>query len=133
MSQLLDAAFGKSPGMTLTRGLSYWSANPMSVIPISTANDGATITFDLSLSSWWQVTLGGNRTLALSNVQVGQQFSIILIQGSGGQTVTWFSSIKWPSGSAPTLSSSAAAIDIFTIKCYGTATYYGFTVGQAMA
>ena len=101
---------------------------------ITADTDGSTITFNLSTSDWHSVTLGGNRTLALSNATIGQQFSVILTQdGSGSRTVTWFATIKWPAGTAPTLSTAAGAIDVFTFKCYGSGTYYGFTPGQAMA
>jgi hypothetical protein len=48
------------------------------VSPITADADGSTITFDLSVSDWHTVTLGGNRTLALANPTVGQQFAIIL-------------------------------------------------------
>jgi hypothetical protein len=101
---------------------------------ITTDTDGSTVTFDLSVSDWHQLTLGGNRTLALANATTGQQFTLILIQdGTGSRTVTWFSTIKWPGGTAPTLTTTAGGIDVFTFKCYGSATFYGFTPGQAMA
>jgi hypothetical protein len=54
--------------------------------------DGATITFDLT-NNIHEVILGGNRTLAISNISVGQFFKIDLIQdGTGSRTVTWFAS-----------------------------------------
>src|SRR3990167_3274684 len=69
---------------------------------IVTATDGATVTFVLSDGNIQTVTLGGNRTLALSNVSTGQVFVLRLVQdGSGSRTVTFFSTIKWPGGSAP--------------------------------
>lgn len=101
---------------------------------ITSDTDGSTITFNLSTSDWHTVTLGGNRTLAVSNPTVGQQFSIILVQdGSGSRTVTWFSTVKWPGGTVPTLSTAAGAIDVFTFKCVSSGNYYGFVIGQAMA
>lgn len=93
-------------------------------------SDGATITFDIATSDKHRVTLGGNRTLALSNVKVGDAFVIRLLQdGTGGRTVTWFSTIKWANGVAPTLSGIDKA-DVFGFICTGTNTYDGFVIGQ---
>jgi hypothetical protein len=59
---------------------------------IVTATNGTTITFDLSQGDIQQVTLGGNRTLAISNYSQGQCFILHLRQDStGSRTVTWFS------------------------------------------
>jgi hypothetical protein len=96
---------------------------------ITTDSDGATVTFDLS-TSLHQVTLGGNRTLALSNETVGQTFVIRLIQdGTGSRTVTWFTTIKWAGGSAPTLTTTAAKTDVFGFICTSAGNYDGFVIG----
>lgn len=96
--------------------------------------DGATVTFDLSdktKGSWRYVTLGGNRTLALSNVSVGQRFVIELIQdGTGSRTVTWFSGISWPANVVPTLTTTASKRDVFCFICTASNTYLGFIAGQ---
>lgn len=98
--------------------------------PITADTDGATITFDLSVTDWHSVTLGGNRTLAVANVGTGQQFSLVLVQdGTGSRTVTWFSGIKWAGGSAPTLTTTAGKADIVTLKQYAANSYYGFVAG----
>lgn len=77
-------------------------------------SDSATITFDLSERKIWTVELGGNRTLALSNVTLNVPFVIRLVQGgAGSRTVTWWSGIKWPSNTAPTLSTASGSIDVF--------------------
>lgn len=99
--------------------------------PITSDTDGATITFDMSVSDWHAVTLGGNRTLAVAGVTVGQQFSLILEQdATGSRTVTWFSGIRWAGGSAPTLTTTASKWDIFTFKCVSAGVYLGFVAGQ---
>lgn len=100
---------------------------------VGSETDGATITFDLSSTTKTNlrtVTLGGNRTLALSNPTVGQVFIIRLVQdGTGGRTVTWWSTIKWPGGSAPTLSTGANRVDVFGFICTSTGNYDGFFLG----
>jgi hypothetical protein len=93
--------------------------------------DGTTITFDLSASDLHSVTLGGNRTLALSNAATGKIFYLRLQQdGTGSRTVTWFTTIKWAGGAAPTLTTSINKADAFVFVCTGTNTYDGFIVGQ---
>ena len=100
---------------------------------INTATDGKTITFDLSKGNIQQVTLGGDRTLALSNVSVGQCFVIDLIQdGTGNRKVTWFTTIKWDYGTAPTLSTAAGKIDSFGFICKSAGNYQGYIIGQGL-
>lgn len=104
------------------------------VATITSDADGATITFDLSASNIHTVTLAGNRTLALSNAATGQVFVIRLVQdGTGSRTVTWFTTIKWVSGTAPTLSTGASKVDVFSFICTGANTYDGFIVGQNLS
>ena len=99
--------------------------------PLKSNTDGSTITFNLDEANTHTVTLGDNRTLALSNSDAGQKFIINLVQdGTGSRTVTWFSTIKWAGGSAPTLTTTANKADSFGFLCTGTDAYYGFVIGQ---
>lgn len=91
-------------------------------------SDGATITFNMNSGNLHKVTLGGNRTLAVSNVATNQSFVVILQQGAGGQTVTWWSNIKWVAGTVPTLSTGANVYDIF-VFIYDGSNYYGSIYG----
>lgn len=98
---------------------------------IVTATDVATVTFDLSTGHIQQVTLGGNRTLALSNEQVGQAFALRIVQdATGSRTVTWFSTIRWAGGTAPTLTTTASKADWFGFIVTGIGTYDGFIIGM---
>lgn len=96
-------------------------------------SDGATITFNLATSNIHTVTLGGNRTLALSNPATGQVFMLRLEQdGTGTRTVTWFATIKWAGGAAPTLTTTANKADMLGFVVTGSNTYDGFVVGAAI-
>lgn len=98
--------------------------------PIEDNTDGATITFDLDAANTHSATLGGNRTLALSNSDAGQKFIIRLTQdGTGSRTVTWFSTIKWAGGVTPTLTTTANKTDVFGFICTSAGNYDGFVVG----
>ena len=98
---------------------------------VTASADGATVTFDVSLGNIHTVTLGGNRTLAISNETAGQCFIIEITQdGTGSRTVTWFTTIKWAGGSAPTLTTTASKRDVLGFRVTGTDTYDGFIIGQ---
>lgn len=102
---------------------------------VTTDSDGSTITFDLSVSDWHQVTLGGNRTLAVSNSTLWQPFTIVLIQASSGgpYSPTWFSGITWLTSTfaAPSMPTTASAVIVCTFKRFGTNQYYGFFCGAS--
>ena len=69
--------------------------------------------------------------MALSNVSVGECFVIDLIQdASGNRKVTWFTTIKWDDGTAPTLSTGANKIDSFGFICKSSGNYQGYIIGQ---
>jgi len=94
----------------------------------------STITFDMTTSNLHKPdALTGNAILAVENVDSGQAFIVILQQdGTGGRTVTWWSGIKWVTGSPPVLSTAANVYDIFSFIYDGT-NYYGSIVGLAYA
>lgn len=79
-----------------------------------TLTDAATIATDLSLGNNFQVTLGGNRTLgAPTNVVAGQSGIIRVVQdGTGSKTLAYNSVWKFPGGTAPTLTTTANAVDL---------------------
>lgn len=81
---------------------------------VSTLADGTTITPDFSDSNHFQVTLGGNRTLANpTNLTAGQSGIIRIVQdGTGGRTLAYGSAWKFPAGAAPSLTTAASSVDI---------------------
>ena len=98
---------------------------------LTTVTDGATDTFDLSLGNVFHTTLGGNRTLALSNPTDNQIFTLILKQdATGSRTVTWWAGIVWVGGVTPTLTTAVNKRDIFTFIVESTGVYLGFVSGQ---
>jgi hypothetical protein len=94
----------ESGGVSLTGGA---AAN------VTALSDGSTITIDMATACHHSVTLGGNRTFAApSNQAVGQSGSIFITQdGTGSRTASFNSAFKFVGGTAPTLSTAAAAVD----------------------
>jgi hypothetical protein len=99
---------------------------------VQTLTYSGTINIALSLGNIFQTTLAGDPTFTISNATVGQVFVLRLIQdGSGNHTIgTWFSTIKWEDGVAPTLTATADKIDVFTFIVTSAGNYDGFVVGQ---
>jgi hypothetical protein len=59
----------------------------------------------------------------------GKSFIMMLYQdATGGRTVTW-STVVWPGGTPPTITSAANKRDIFSFFSDGT-NWYGTTIGQ---
>lgn len=87
--------------------------------------DGAAISWDAGAIQLASVTLGGNRTLSNpTNVQGGATYVLQVSQGAaGGNTLAWGSMYKFPGGTAPTLSTSASALDIFTFVAAPSGAY----------
>jgi hypothetical protein len=102
-----------------------------SIQNVTTDSDGATVTFSMATSNVHTVVLGGNRTLVVSNTSTGQAFVINLTQdGTGSRTVTWFSTIRWSGGNAPTLTTTLNKRDTFGFICTGSNTFDGYVIGQ---
>ena len=80
---------------------------------ITALTDGATITIDMADSNNFSVTLAGNRTFANpSNDTAGQSGSIFITQdGTGSRTASWGTDWEFAGGTAPTLTTTAAASD----------------------
>jgi hypothetical protein len=85
---------------------------------VSALADGATITPDFALANNFSLTIGGNRTLANpTNLTAGQGGVIVITQdATGSRTLAYGSYWKFPSGTAPTLTTTAAAVDVLAYQ-----------------
>jgi hypothetical protein len=105
------------------------------VTSITSSSNAATI--NLRDGNLFEHDLTENVTYTFSNPAAsGRASSFVLkvIQGSTARTITWPTSVDWPAGTAPTLSTGNDNVDVFVFFTIdGGTTYYGFTAGQAMA
>jgi hypothetical protein len=93
------------------------------------ANTSTAITVDLANGTVQNLTLTGNATITMPTAVAGKSFIIILSQdATGSRTVTW-STVSWPSATAPTVTSTASKRDIFSFFSNGTS-WFGTTLGQ---
>ena len=94
-----------------------------------TANTSTAITVSLTNGTVQILTLTGNATITMPAAAAGKSFIIILRQdATGSRTVTW-STVNWPSATAPTVTSTASKQDIYSFFSDGTS-WYGTTIGQ---
>ena len=100
--------------------------------PVSIGNSGTTQTLSLANGTFQSVTLNGNCTFTMPTATNGKSFILIVTQdATGGRTAT-FTSVKWPAGSAPTITTTASTgRDILAFFSDGT-NWYG-AIAQAFA
>ena len=100
-----------------------------------TISSGA-LTLDCSTGNVFAVALNANvTTLTFSNVPTttGTAYALSLALTANGTayTVTWPASVKWPAGTAPTLTSTNGKVDTLVLATYdGGTTWYAFVAGQ---
>ena len=89
-------------------------------------NSGTTKTLDFSANGYAQkLTLTGNVTLTFTAPPAaGSPIVLRLLTGAGSFTVTWPATVKWASGTAPTITTTASRMDLINLYYDGT-NYYG--------
>jgi predicted nucleic acid-binding Zn-ribbon protein len=89
-------------------------------------NVSATTTLDLLEANYFQVTAAGSTTFVFANPPVSAATGpaaggfILELANGGAATVTWPTATKWPSATAPTLTSSGTDILVFVTDDGGT-------------
>lgn len=118
----LFASLSDDPNPTLTASLNadsndIVSANFVAYTEKVITNNAVTGTYscDLSLANVFKITVIGDTAIEFSNVPtagVSNALLYITQDGTGGHAVTFPSSIRWPEGSSPSLTTTANSTDI---------------------
>lgn len=88
-------------------------------------NSSTADTIDWGNGNFHKSTLTANCTYTFTAPPLKGRMQLKVVQdATGSRTVTWPATVKWPGGTAPTLSTAASAIDIITFYWDGTS-YYG--------
>jgi len=90
--------------------------------PIVTLTDASTVSTDCNDGYIFTVTLEGNRALGNpSNLAAGATYIWIIKQdGTGSRTLSYGSAFHFAGGTAPTLTTAAAAVDVLSAVSDGT-------------
>ena len=100
---------------------------------VTTASTSTAYTINIAAASVQILTLTGNCTYTFPTAVAGKSFLMVQKQdATGSRTATWPAAVKWPSGTAPTLTATASKADIFAFTCDGTS-WYGRVIGSAYA
>ena len=129
-----DTCILRSPAANSVEILSYTSVVNKSYKSAPVISAG-TLTLDLSLSEMFAVPLTGTiSTITLTNIQPTGNLNVIEIEFTADGTarsVTWPAAVKWPGGTAPTLTSTLNKRDTFILYSYDAGTTWtGAVFGQ---
>ena len=115
-------------GANLAMGNNYITAPVLKAYSEFLANNatatGAT-TLDLAVSNYFNLTLSGNVTFTYSNTPTGRAvtFTIVATQdATGGRTITFPTGTKYAGGTVPPATTTAAAVDVWTVTTYNGGT-----------
>lgn len=98
---------------------------------VTTANTSTAYTIALTGGTLQILTLTGNCTFTFPTPTAGQSFMLLLKQdATGSRTATWPATVKWPSSTAPTITSTASKGDKYVFTADGTY-WWGSNAGQA--
>ena len=76
------------------------------------------------------ITLTANCTFTFPTAAAGKSFLLGLLQdATGSRTVTWPGTVKWSGGTAPTLTTTASKLDVFSFVCLDGTNWVGVTAG----
>jgi hypothetical protein len=95
-------------------------------------NSSTAVTIALTNGTVQTVTMTGNCTFTMPTATAGKSFILICTQDATGSRTAVFTSVKFPGGTAPTLTTTATTgVDILTFVANGTS-WFG-TYAQAFA
>jgi hypothetical protein len=125
----LPLAGGTMTGLLTTKELALTKTAP--------SISAGVLTLDCSLSNTFAVSLNAAITsFTVSNIPTSgsyYEFNLEFTADGTARAVTWtFSSVavKWPGGTAPTLTSTSGKKDTFVFYTYDAGTWLGFVAGQ---
>lgn len=105
--------------------IGFNQATPATTIDLS-GNYGQSIVavpaldIDCSAGNYFTKTINGNSTFTVSNVPASRAYSFTLELTHTSGTVTWFSGVEWPGGTAPTLTTGKTHLFMFVTDDGGT-------------
>ena len=95
-------------------------------------NSSTTQTISLASGTVLSYTLTGNCTFTMPTATSGTSFIVRLIQDATGSRTATFTSVKWPGGTVPTITTTASTgVDIISFVCIASV-WYG-NAAQAFA
>lgn len=108
--------------LRLVSGVPTWSDQDSQY---DAGNSGSSKTIDWSNAPAQLLSMTASCTLTFSNPKSGAAYVLRVLQGgSGSYTITWPATVRWPSDTAPTLTTTVGDGDLINFFWDGT-NYYG--------
>ena len=102
-----------------------------SVVAIGTVTSSSTLALTNGTVQTATLTASTPCTFTMPTATAGKSFILILTQAATGMTTATFTGVKYPGGTAPTITATASAVDILTFVANGTSWYGNYA--QAFA
>jgi hypothetical protein len=80
----------------------------------------AALNLDLSTANYFTKTINANSTFTVTNTPASRAFAFTLELTHTSGTITWFSGVEWPGGTAPTLTTGKTHLFMFVTDDGGT-------------
>ena len=110
-------AVGNTSGAIANTSLDVYGGVAMNVVTLATSSN----TINVALANYFVVNPAGTTTFVFTGAPVARDSSFVVELANGGAyTVTFPASVRWPSNTAPTLTSSGKDLLIFSTANTGT-------------
>jgi len=94
-------------------------------------SSGAAVAWNANTAQVATLTLGHNVIMSnATNQKAGGVYILRVTQAAAPKTLAWSDGYKWPANTAPTMTATASAVDIFTFTSDGTYMYGSFSGSQ---
>jgi len=80
----------------------------------------ASTSIDCSTGNYFTSTVNGNVTFSVSNVPSSRSYGFVLQVTHTSGTISWFSGVQWPKGTAPTLTTGKVHLFVFVTSNGGS-------------
>ena len=92
---------------------------------------GAAVAWNANTAQVATLTLAHNATMSsATNHKAGGVYILRVTQAAAPKTLAWSTGYKWPANTAPVMTTTASAVDIFTFTSDGTYMYGSFSGSQ---
>ena len=113
---------------TTGTGLAFDKAGYFTATALTSATS---ISWDAGSNQSAVLVLGHNATMgAATNQANGGVYILKVTQNTSPKTLSWNSNYKWPGNTAPTMTATGGAVDVFTFVSDGTYMYGSFSGSQ---
>ena len=110
-------AVGNTSGAIANTSLDVYGGVAMNVVTLATSSN----TINVALANYFVVNPAGTTTFVFTGAPVARDSSFVVELANGGAyTVTFPASVRWPSNTAPTLTSSGKDLLIFSTANTGS-------------